>query len=265
MQQLVKFRIVHGIITVLVTIVVGCTHEERNRSLVDEPSAVLAPSLSKQPSEVEFHPVIVPSGKHPSIDRFKAKRAEEELTDEEQKELRNLMEQYQEAQRRLNPTKARIMRAILKSTTSWQEANREVREQIASIAQDPYAFELEQFAAHQMLSKYLLRGEEVPEKKDAIAYYTELLLRNEYPDAEIISNALEALEGKWTRSQIARAAAQTAKHAREYLKQNPCKPCLERAGIESKKVESLLDAKQRKLYRMQNSLPNLDKLAKRES
>lgn len=264
MQHPFKLRLTQGIIAILLTLVVGCADEERNRNLVNEPAAELALSLSKQSSDVEFQPLTVPSGKHPLIERFRSKRLED-LTDQEQKEIRGFMEQFQEADRRLNPTKVRIMRAILKSK-SWQETDRKVREELGSIAQDPYAFVLEQTSAHRMLSEHLLRGEEVSEKKEAVAYYTELLLRNEYPDAEVLSNALEALEGTWSPSQLARAATQTAKHTRDYLRQNPCEPCIEKSGMgPADKAGRLLDARQRKLYRMQNSLSKLDKLGKRES
>lgn len=164
MQQLVKLRIVQGIITVLVTIVVGCTHEERNRNLVSEPAAELAPSFSKQPRETNFFPMAVPVGKYPVLDRNKAKRSAEELTEQDKKELNNMMRQFQEATIRLGRTNGQITIAIYTST-DWQEADRKVREQLASIAQDPHAFELEQTAAYRMLSQHLLRGEEVPKKK----------------------------------------------------------------------------------------------------
>ncbi len=111
-----------------------------------------------------------------------------------------------------------------------------------------------------MLTLRLLEGEPTSDKQDAIAYYTELLLRNQHPDADVIGQALDALESKWTRGEIASAATQTAGHAREYLKKNHCRPCLEATGVQ----EKLFDARQQKLYKMHNALPKLDELTKRE-
>ena len=203
-------------------------------------------ALGKRQKETRFIPINTPPGKNP----FPVNTANQ--LSEPQKE------QFKQWMLQLAPISARI-ESVTYNVSLWQEADGLVREFLQSIKDNPLAYQIEQKAASKMLTDRLLDAETTPASQEAIEYYTQRLLDNAHSDADVISRSLDALEGKWTRDQIARAAANTAKHARAYLKTNPCRPCLEGTKAE----EKLLDARQRKLYKMQNALFKLDILAKR--
>lgn len=236
---------------------ISCQQDKHSENPVEQPNAILKGTIWKEGGDVEYIPIGSPTGRDPFLERFKQKKSAADITPEE-------IQEVQEAEQRIGVPRARMLAAILKSE-SWQEADREVRQILPTIADKPLAFRVEQSIANRMLKIRLLNDEPVGEKREAIAFYTELLLRNANPDAELVLQALTILEYSWARKEIAQAARQTAKAAREYLKSNPCKPCLEKVKLRPDQVEKLFDAQQRKLYKMQNSLPKLDELAKRES
>lgn len=240
---------------------VGCQQKE---NLPESPVANLnVPHFSsvvgESPSGPNYVPIALPTGKYPLLEKYRY-RMDKELTAVEKEEVQELMRQIQNASRELAPYEAGIITAIFKSA-SWQEADMRVREKLAGVKGKFLAFKLEQFAAHTMLSIHLLQGAISPEKQEAIAFYTQVLLTNEHPDADLLSRSLSSLEGKWNKQQIVGAAKRTATYARKYLQESPCKPCVEKAGIPFERVEKLLDARDKKWYMISHSLPKLDELS----
>jgi len=66
---------------------------------------------------------------------------------------------------------------------------------------------VEQFAAVRMLQEAL--REDDNRNIEAIAFYSDILVENESPEADLLLGALTALAGRWTTDRIARAAAST--------------------------------------------------------
>ncbi len=112
----------------------------------------------------------------------------------------------------------------------WQAADQAVRallvnplppppEELQAAFPDPLpevveAYVLEQLVATTMLTRYgLLDGTPSSEQQAAIAFYTDLLVRHNSPDAPLIAAALRQLDGALPVSELAYMAAQTSKHA----------------------------------------------------
>ena len=91
---------------------------------------------------------------------------------------------------------------------TWGEADGLVRralaEALASKANLP-AYQVETLAATHMLNRAFSR-EASAAPTDDIAYYTDMLVRNDSPNAPLLSNALHALDGTWGAAKIRRAA-----------------------------------------------------------
>ena len=99
------------------------------------------------------------------------------------------------------------LRLALLQAEGWRDADARAREMLADAGGVP-AFKAEQFAAYYMLTMHLLPGsyEAAPEKREAVGYYTDLLVRHRNPNASLIASALSRLEGTWDDERRARAA-----------------------------------------------------------
>ncbi len=200
--------------------------------------------------EVEYVPVVTPESKR----LYRGKRLGN-LTDEERSDLERDLRKAGQAQV--------TIQAIATLQPQWQIADEKIRSVLQSAEKSPPLIlnTLEQFAGSVMLRRLLAESDSSQGKREAMAFYATMLLRNHHPDSDLIGRALTSLEGYWSEEKIVRYALETANNARAYLKENPCQPCLESTGVK----EQLLDARQRKLLRMQQALSALEKKAKRES
>ncbi len=123
---------------------------------------------------------------------------------------------------------------ILASAEGRREADEAFREELASPSEIP-SYTREQTAATLMLRTHLLGGSVDAEKREAVGYYTNLLVENRSPEAELIATALEELRGYWPDAQIRAAAARAASGVEVFLtkrldRQNRAGKALARMG-----------------------------------
>ncbi len=123
---------------------------------------------------------------------------------------------------------------ILTGAEDWREAHEAFREELASPSEIPQHLR-DQTAAALMLRTHLLGGPVDDEKREAIGYYTNLLVEHKSPEGELIATALQELRGYWPDAQISAAAAQAASGVEVFLakrldRQNRTGKALERMG-----------------------------------
>lgn len=147
---------------------------------------------------------------------------------------------------------------IVEKATDWKAAHAAVQHSLLEFEDQPFAYHIQQSIANRMLALHLLAENSTQEMKEAIAFYTELLLKNKHPDSYVLSKAIDRLEGFWTTERRRAAAAEALRFTDSYLQKNPCRACRENANI---RMEDL-SARERKLYEMNSSLPSLKTLAK---
>ena len=63
------------------------------------------------------------------------------------------------------------------------------------------------------------------EQREAISFATELLLKNENPNAHLLAACLRALEGHWTEARIQSTAELALVAAEDYLDEVDCSDC----------------------------------------
>ena len=148
----------------------------------------------------------------------------------------------------------------IQAASDWAEADEYAREVIASNTGHPLLHQFEQVIARQMLSERLLPAEPTTESREAIAYYTRLLIKNKYPDVTVLQPALAALGGYWSSNELISAAKSTVSNAEAWLDRNPCDECLG-AG---KQAGQLSDSRKRLIYQVNAALPELREMARGE-
>lgn len=96
-------------------------------------------------------------------------------------------------------------RELATEAETWKKAHEAVRARLTQPSPVPQ-FRREQMAGHVMLTEWLNEGNLAPKKREALSFYTRLMVRNESPQVLELSKALVRLEGHWSSSRIARAA-----------------------------------------------------------
>jgi len=103
------------------------------------------------------------------------------------------------------------------SASDWREADREVQDLLTATSSIP-TFVLEQSAAYAMFREFFTTDQWqknfTQEKREALAFYTSLLVENRSPESHFVYTGLKHLEGHWSPEQIKRAA-ETALEAAE--------------------------------------------------
>ncbi len=92
--------------------------------------------------------------------------------------------------------------------------DKEARDIIAGASEEAFYPSAAQEVSHNALH-YLLQDESA--KLDAIAWHTEMLVKYDSPHADVISEALDMLEGHWTDEQIKKAAEEAIVNAEAWL------------------------------------------------
>lgn len=112
---------------------------------------------------------------------------------------------------------ARIEMNRLVATGHWRNADAAVRSALAEPPESVVTQHLrEQIAAGLMLQAHLLPGNPGSERREALAHYTRLLVKGDSPEAGLILQALEALEGHIPEAERSALAAQSAAAATTY-------------------------------------------------
>ena len=98
-------------------------------------------------------------------------------------------------------------RLIARETDNWREAHEEVQRELAASVESE-RFVREQTSAILMLKTYLLGEDANADKLDAIGYYTNLLIEHKNPEGPLLADALQRLQGHWSKEEVATAASQ---------------------------------------------------------
>jgi hypothetical protein len=205
--------------------VIGCTQDN---TVAQESTRTTKPDF--------FIPLGAPAGQRYSVQLAKA-TTEAERT--------RLNEAYSEAGEITHEA-----RQIIDQTTDWQQAHQEVRALLERHIDHPFAYLFEQTAASHLLEARLLPAAETStEYRDAVAYYTDLLLKNEHPDASVLLPALRKLEGHQSAAKQQAATEAAIGYARALLEREPCEACLPGAAF-----DDIKDSRQQRLYRIQAAL-----------
>lgn len=101
----------------------------------------------------------------------------------------------------------------------WGEADRAVRESIHEAVESGVgipAWRVESMAAALMLHRALESGQPSEASLSDIAYYTEMLVRNESPNAPLVADALDMLGETWTVGKVQQSAIGTVAAAERF-------------------------------------------------
>lgn len=140
------------------------------------------------------------------------------------------------------------------SSKSWKDADQLARETLNSELLPPkWKYFYEQVISNEMLNYKLLKVEnETPDLVEAISFYTELLVKNEHQDADVVTKSLVKLENHWSNEKIKQASEVTYLAAKKYFeKQKNCTDCASAVykEIQSSNKKALVDSKSETEYK----------------
>lgn len=162
------------------------------------------------------------------------------------------------AQKRLKMTKqfnedfSRFVGAI-KTAESWKEANRKARSLLEKSSPVPQ-YHREQSAANVMLKEWLTNGSETPAKQKATAFYTDLLVKNNSPQAATVVRSLQRLRGHWSDARIAQAARSTVQEASATLRQETAD---RQEKLKASMPETFRSSQEKHLYQTRDAIAQL--------
>jgi hypothetical protein len=216
---MITMNIFHNLIIIvaLSIFLIGCEKSE----IIEEP-------LEKN-IDIEFLPIIYSPDANPHKLLNEAKS---------EKERNKIHEEFISV---MNKTSE--IEDLIKQTSNWQNAHEVVSETLRNNSSDRFNSYMEQVLANTMLARHLPSELEVDDvKKEAIAYYTNLLINNKNPNAPLISNALNLLQGYWPDTEIKLKIDNVIKYSTEYLEK---KEFVNRVGVDKYSVDLLENAKER--------------------
>ncbi len=88
-----------------------------------------------------------------------------------------------------------------KFDNSWNDAHSKILSYLSKNAKYSLHFQ-EQMISCVMLDEYLLKEKDSPKVNEAIAFYVELLIKNENSEVLLINKALKRLDNYWDKSKI---------------------------------------------------------------
>jgi len=92
----------------------------------------------------------------------------------------------------------------------WAAADRRVRALLLAPSEDVPPHTREQVAATLMLDRHLLAAPPSPEALEALGHHTQALIDNRSPEASLVADALNQLQGHWSQARIQASAALAA-------------------------------------------------------
>ncbi len=201
-------------------LLVGCESQSLNQEHSPEPNEISAQNVQSR------FTAVVPS--HASDDDLSNSRAA----------LNQSLDELDSFQR------------LADEAETWRKAHEAIQNRLDRSSPIPQ-FRREQMAGHVMLTTWLNEeGDIPPEKQEALAFYTDLMIKNESPQAVEISKALARLEGHWDSERIAEAAETVATAARQHrsstidLGQNAPKIETADSGYQRRLQEALSDLRE---------------------
>ena len=222
------------LVVFMCVIVIGCE---------SEPVAEIMPPESK---EITFIPFAADENAH--LVKLAATG-----TEEDKAYYWQLREEAHDATRRAEE--------IIGQGSHWKEADIAVRRLLKEYSTHRMRQQIEQLAAHKMLTYWLLEEEQNQEQLlEALGFYTSLLIDNRNPDASIILPALQELDGYWQATQIASKAQEAHSLATAWLKRNPCEECL---GTSKNNIHlnEMLDAREQRIVLIDGAVAELARMA----
>jgi len=155
-------------------------------------------------------------------------------------------------------------RGIVKDASDWNEAHQKLRERLQGTENSPVPNYLrEQIAALSMFRTVFTDwGTDLSEEqREAVGFYTELLVTNRSPESTFVLSGLEKVEGHWSDSKVAEYARIARRSAADtYGTDQPKTSSSEEGGS-----ESLQSAKQRHTVDISEANGKLKRMAGRLS
>lgn len=110
-----------------------------------------------------------------------------------------------------------LTETIAVRSRTWDEADRDLRLLLSTYADDPTRPLVEHEAARTLLGQLPPDDEAplTPTQREAVSYYTRLLLAQDAPDAALVAPALEELEGYWSEDERAYYAHHALERTRD--------------------------------------------------
>lgn len=197
--------------------------------------------------DIGFIPIVYPPDANISILINNAK------TEEDQNEI---IQQYVEIMRIIGN-----MENIIESTESWEEVHRQIKIELLKNNTHIFSSFMEQVIANKMLKHHILNNNQAVsiERQKAAGFYTDILLRNNNPNAYVIFPALKLLNGYWPDEKIVKSSDDVLIFSTQYLNRHKF---LERSGVDYKSLDQLEDAKQRVLHKIYYAIPELEQMKK---
>lgn len=136
----------------------------------------------------------------------------------------------------------------LEKEQTWQHMHEAIRHQLEVYKKHPLSFAFEQLAGNLMLRKKLLTGEITQEKREAIAYYTDMLLIRNHEDASVLLPALRQLRHTWSREKLTRAIQTSVNNSSQWVeKVTGCRDCSSEQHLSGEAAAVLSDSKRRQV------------------
>lgn len=110
---------------------------------------------------------------------------------------------------------ARARDLVRDRTLSDEAADQRLRALLSAAESHPLASMLDQIAAHGMLRERLLKRPKGQEGR--VAFYTDLLLARDHPDAALLAQAIGTLRGVWGAPRVEASAARARAAGEAYL------------------------------------------------
>lgn len=161
----------------------------------------------------------------------------------------------------------RAFEKAVSTAAGWKEADRRVRALLEESSPVPH-YRREQVAADWMFKEWLLQDKSSSKKQKAIAFYTNLMIENRNPQAQVIQPALQRLEGHWSESHIAEAAG-TAFHAADKFVQSTTYQSMQRsnqtvaAGAETEEAQqTFTNSTSRRQSQLMEAIDRLEAMSK---
>lgn len=136
----------------------------------------------------------------------------------------------------------------LEKEQNWQRMHEVIRHQLEAYKNHPLSFAFEQLAGNLMLRKKLLKGEMTQEKREAIAYYTDMLLVRNHEDASVLLPALRQLQQTWSREKLTRAIQTSVNNSSQWVERvTGCRDCSSEQQLSGEAAAVLSDSKRRQV------------------
>lgn len=129
----------------------------------------------------------------------------------------------------------KLLKVYLEEDT---DLNREaIKEFVSTHKDEDFYFQLAQWSALTILDQKLLKKENPDKENSNIAYYTKILIEQEYNHSEIIARSIHVLKGYWTEEYIMEIAKECLKRtSASNSNHNSSNPAITKSDLEGNQM-----------------------------